>query len=707
MTRFSPFLILCGTLVLAAPVAFAQAIPADDAKSVYKDASATVGARVEDLLGRLSTDEKIKMLGGTGFTTQPVERLGVPAFQMSDASCGVRYQLPSPAYTASVCLAASWDATLAQRVGASLGRDCRARGVHILLGPGVNLYRAPMNGRNFEYMGEDPVLAGGMAAAFIRGVQGQGVAATLKHYAANNQEFSRHDLSSDADERTLRELYLHTFQIALRDGQPECVMSSYNPVNGVHASQNGWLLNEVLKGEFGFRGMVMSDWVSCYDTLGMANGGLDLEMPNAKFYTTDKLRPPLADGRVSTSTLDDKIRRQLRVAFEMGWFDRPQKDPSIPHDDPASYAVNADEARGGITLLKNTDNLLPLDPARVKRVVVVGPNSDHPVTGGGGSAYVMYSHAVSVLDALQHAAPAGTVSRLVWNAGEMMPADGEAGLQAVRGADAVVVCVGFDDPSIEGADHGTADEHEGGDRRYALPGGQVNLITALAKLNGRVAVVLNAGGSVGTASWIERVPALLHAFYPGSEGNTALAEIIFGKTNPSGKLPFSWEKRWEDSAAYGNYPDKDHPTANTYKEGVFLGYRWFDAKNKEPLFPFGFGLSYTRFALSDLKARRSGTDEVELSVAVQNTGERPGAEVVQVYSDPPAGALPRPARELKAFGKVSLQPGETKTVALKVKLADLAAWDPAEKKWTMFPGEYVFQAGESSRDLPLRAALTF
>ncbi len=702
----SPLLILGGALALLVPAASAQ--QPTDAHPVYKDPKAAVEARVEDLLQRLTPDEKLKLLAGTGFTTQPIERLGVPAFQMSDASVGVRYDLPSPAYTASMCLAASWDQTLAQRVGVSLGRDCRSRGVHYLLAPGVNLYRAPMCGRNFEYMGEDPVLTGELAAGFIRGLQSQGVAATIKHFAANNQEYSRFDLSSDVDERTLRELYLRTFQIALRDGQPKCVMNSYNPINGVHASQNGWLLNDVLKGEWGFRGLLMSDWVSTHDPLGCANGGLDLEMPDARFFKADKLRPLIDGGQIKAATVDDKIRRQFRVAFEMGWFDRPQTDPSIPRDDPASYAVNVDEARGGITLLKNTGNLLPLDPAKVRRVLVVGPNADHPVTGGGGSSFVMYSHAVSVLTALQRAVgPSGEVSRFEWDAGATAPADGEAGLQAVRDAEAVVVCIGYDDHSVDGADHGESGEHENGDRRYALPAGQAHLVSALAKLNGHVIVVLNAGASAQTAGWIDHVPVLLHAYYPGAEGNTALAEIIFGKTNPSGKLPFSWEKRWEDCAAYGNFPDKEHPKANTYKEGVFLGYRWFDAKNKEPLFPFGFGLSYTTFALSDLKAARgNGADEVQISMSVQNTGSRAGAEVVEVYAAPPAGALPRPPRELKAYGKVFLQAGETKTVALKVKLADLAAWDPDAKKWTTFPGEYVFQAGDSSRDLPLRAALT-
>ena len=415
----------------------------------------------------------------------------------------------------------------------------------------------------------------------------------------------------------------------------------------------------------------------------------------------------LADGRVMAATLDEKIRRQLRVAFERGWFDRAQKDASVPHDDPASDAVNVEEARGGITLLKNTGGLLPLDPAKGGRVVVLGPNSDHPVTGGGGSAYVTYSHAVSVLDALQQVAGAEKVRRLVGGPEEMFPGDGEAGLQTLREAAAVVVCVGFDSPGATWNDYGDFKEYEGWDRQYRLPAEQARLLLKVAKVNPRVVVVLNAGGSVETASWIEHVPALLHAYYPGAEGNTALAEIVFGKTNPAGKLPFSWEKRWEDSAAYGNYPNHDHPNSNTYKEGVFLGYRWFDAKNLEPLFPFGFGLSYTAFVLSDLKAERRGEEEVDVSVTVRNTGPRAGAEVVQVYVAPPAGGVPRPRRELKAYAKVFLQPGESQTVRLETKTADLATWDEVAKKWIVPAGEYVLQAGDSSRDLPLSTELKF
>ncbi len=701
-------LLLSLSIVLALVVRSAPAqAPADDQPPVYKDAQASAEARTEDLLKRLTTEEKIKLLGGQhDFYTQGIERLGLPAFRMSDGPQGVRCAGPSTAYTAGIALAASWDTELARKVGASYGRDARARGVHYLLAPGMNLYRAPMNGRNFEYYGEDPLLSGLTAAAFVQGVQSQGVAATIKHFAANNQEYQRHDISSDLDERTLRELYLRNFQIAVREGQPKCVMNSYNPINGVHATENPWLNNDVLRGEWGFKGLLMSDWDASYNAEGMANGGLDLEMPSGKFFNEAKLKPLLDSGKVSLETIDEKVRRQLRVEFELGWFDRPQEDQSIPKDDPASVEANMAEAAGSITLLKNEGNLLPLNPEKFKNVVVLGPNAFLPTTGGG-SGFVSYFHALGAVAGIEDAAHDARhkVIPLTWEPEQNVPANGEEGIAMVRSADAVVICVGFNDPGCWQVDHGSANEREDQDRRYDLPPEQDKFIARVAKVNPHTVVVLNAGGSVATASWIGHAAALLHAYYPGTAGNLALGRILFGEVNPSGKLPFSWEKRWQDSAAYGNYPSKEHPHSNTYKEGVLLGYRWFDAKGTEPLFPFGFGLSYTQFVLSDLKAEQSGEDAVNFSVQVRNSGERAGAEVVQVYAAPPGGEEGRAPRELKAYGKVLLQPGETKTVILKTKVADLMVWDSAAKKWTLPSGDYVFQAGDSSRNLPLKTTL--
>ena len=713
--KLSPFFSVTALLVAAFSFSpsssWADATP--NAPPLYKNSAAPVEARVEDLLGRLSQDEQFLMLGGTGFTTQPIERLGLPAFVMSDGPVGARNSGPTTAYTAGIALAASFNTELADRVGKALGRDCRARGVHMLLGPGINLYRAPMCGRNFEYFGEDPLLSGKTAAAYIRGVQSQGVAATVKHYAVNNQEVSRHNLSSNLDEQTLRELYTRNFLIAVRDGQPKCLMTSYNPINGVHASQNRLLIKDMLKGEFGFKGLVMSDWDSCYDTLRMALGGLDLEMPKAVWYKADKLRPLLDLERIAPDVID-KVRRQLRVGFEMGWFDRPQLDPSIPKDDPTSAAVALEEAREGIVLLKNKDNLLPLDKAKIHQIVVVGPNGGHPVTGGGGSSYVKPFHAVSLLEGLQQMA--GDASKVVYLDWNPNTAPSKDALRIVQEADAVVVSVGFDWPGVRnsGPDDGffvTAKtfppqaEGEGGDRSYTLPPGTPEMIQAVAAANPRTVVVLNAGGSVESVGWIDSAAALVHAFYPGQAGGTALAEIVFGQTNPSGKLPFSWEKRWEDSAAYGNYPTKDDPTSNDYKERLLLGYRWFDTKQIAPLFPFGFGMSYTHFDLSNFAASKDDPDNLTFTVEVQNNGARSGAETVQVYVDT-TGQPGRPAHELKAYGKVFLQPGEKKTLTLSVKRVDLATWDAVAHHWVEAKGECSFLAGESSRELPLRTALS-
>ena len=709
-------------------------ILAEEAGPLFKDPSASVEARVEDLLGRLTLEEKISMLGGTGFGTKEIPRLGIPSFGMTDASMGIRGK--STAYANGVGLASTWDADLAEKAGRALGSDCRAQGKNFLLGPGMNLYRAPMCGRNFEYLGEDPVLAGILASRFIQGLQSQQVAPTAKHFAMNEQELDRNNLSSDVDERTMRELYLKPFEIMVKNGALG-VMSSYNPINNVHASQNDWLLNQVLKKEWGFKGMVMSDWNSCYDAEGMANGGLDLEMPHGSNFTTNKLLPLISAGKVLPATLDDKIRRQLRVAFTLGWFDRPQQIKSIPVDNPASCAVALQEAREAVTLLKNEKALLPLDPSKVKKVVLLGHNADPAVYGGAGSSIVAPFHTVSVYQGVATLLGSeATVKRVPWkragipdptptppNAPRSKPhitaldANGAEGtppipaeyIDDVKTADAVIVCVGFaqSPPSYtEGSPEVFDHEGEGNDRPYTLPPGQAELIRAAAELNPKTIVILNAGGSVATEDWIGKAPALLHAYYPGQEGGTAIAEILFGKTNPSGKLPLSWEKKWEDSAAYGNYPvNKKEGRVNNYKEGVFLGYRWFDSKKIEPLFPFGFGLSYTSFAYSDLKIVPGKDGNYTASLVVKNTGQREGSEVVQLYVQPPAAPVPRPLRELKGFTRLELTPGESKTITMTFDSQGLAYWDPASKQWTATPGQYVVAVGTSSAKLILQAPL--
>jgi len=690
-----------------------MACPFSNAQTpVYKNPKAPVEERTADLLRQLTLDEKLKLIGGDHFSTFAIERLGIPAYKMTDGPMGIRANGKTTAYPGGVALAATWNTGLAERIGVAFGRDCRARGIHILLAPGMNLYRAPMCGRNFEYLGEDPTLAGDMASAFIQGVQSQGVAATAKHLAGNEQEVDRHDLNSAIDERTLRELYLKPFEIAVKNGV-RCVMNSYNPLNGIHATQNNWLNNTLLKGDFGFQGVLMSDWQSCYDTLGMTNGGLDLEMPLGKFYEAGALKALLSSGKIKETTIDEKVRRILLLGFSMGWFDRPQQDSSIPLDDPESAKASLDSARESITLLKNERRILPLDRSGIKRIVVLGPNADPAVIGGGGSALVKEpAHVVSALQGLKEKAGGVEIVRVPWlGASKLIPKEFT---EAIKGADAAVVCVGFNDSrsllkNIEAEAQAkprdsSMIESEGSNRHYELPLNQPELIKAVVALNPKTIVVLNAGGSVATADWVSSVPVLLHAYYPGQEGGTALAEILFGETNPSGKLPFSWEQRWEDCAAFGNYPlSRQQKGSNTYKEGVLLGYRWFDAKGLKPLFPFGFGMSYTRFAYSDLKITPDeNTNGLVISATIKNTGEREGEEIAQIYIAPPEIGIVRPVRELKGFAKVRLQPGESKTISIVIPHNSLAYWNPATKAWTVTPGKYSAEVGGSSRWLPLR-----
>jgi beta-glucosidase len=687
----------------------------------YRDPALSPEARAESLLRNLTLEEKIRLLSGDSYMGTPgIKRLGIPPFVMTDGPLGARSHGQSTAYASGMILAASWNVDLAQQVGASLGRDCRARGVHILLAPGMNLYRAPMCGRNFEYLGEDPLLAGGLASAYIRGVQGEGVAAVAKHFINNEQEFDRHRLSSDVDERTLRELYMRPFKICV-DAGVVSVMTSYNPLNGVHTSENEWLISTVLKKEWGFQGFVVSDWESTYNSLNMSIGGLDLEMPSGRFFNKSALVPLLQSGKITEDGLNDKIRRRLRVGFTMGWFDREQLRPEIPKDDPESARVALEGAREGVILLKNERDLLPLDLAKVRKIVVLGPNADPAVTGAAGSSFTKPFRSVSVLQGLRNiGGPGVEVIHVPWapagTAPAVQPGVKLAATEALRlpvipvgteallkSADAVVVCVGFQDPTTGTSNPANpASEGEGNDRRYELAPGQRELILEAERANPNTIVILNGGGSVRTIDWISEAPVLLHAFYPGQEGGTALAEILFGKVNPSGKLPFSWEKRWEDCAAYGNYPSAENPKANAYKEGIFLGYRWFDSKGIAPLFPFGYGLSYTKFAYRDLTVTPA-PDRAQLRFTIENIGSRAGAEIAQVYVESPKGDAPRPAQELAGFTKVYLQPGESRTVTMEVPTENLRYWNPETKTWTLTQGQYIFRLGAHSRQLSQEA----
>jgi beta-glucosidase len=671
----------------------------------------------------MSLHEKLDYIGGDrGIYIRAVPRLGIPEIKMSDGPSGCRSWGPSTGYPAGIALAATFDRAQAEATGAAVGRDCRARGVHVLLAPGVNIQRSPLDGRNFEYLGEDPFLAGTMAASYIRGVQAEGVLATVKHFAGNNQEWDRRNISSEIDPRTLREIYLPAFERAVREGGVTAVMTAYNRLNGVYCSEDAWLIGDVLKGQWGFTGFVMSDWAAVHDGVGAMNAGLDLEMPTGACMNRDTLLPRLADHTVDLANLDDKVRRILRTIVAAGFLDRPQKRDDIPLDDPASAKVALDTARRSLVLLKNAGDLLPLDRSKLKRIAVIGPNAQPAVVGGSGSAFVTTFHAISVLDGIAAAAQGVPVD---YHPGVRRISTKSAGFEGgaevsalARQASVVVVSVGFG----QNADSNSARtafasfwppawarksglvEAEDSDRPFELPAAQLETIRLAVAANPRTIVLLNAGGGVDMQTFVDRVPALLLAWYPGQEGGRAVADVLFGDVNPSGKLPVTLARRYADYPSATSY-NVNQGGKTPYAEGIFVGYRGFDARQIEPAFPFGFGLSFTRFAYSDLRVRANPDGSARVEVAVTNTGARVGDEVVEVYVAPPKQSVPRPPQELKGFARVSLSPGESKEVSVSLEPRAFAFWDDRGKDWAVEGGHFDILVGASSRDIRARQAL--
>jgi len=795
---------------------------------------------VADLLGKLTVDEKIALISGPDWMhTAAVERLGIPALKFSDATAGVRCWGPSTAYPAPVALAATWDADLAREMGRAIGRDARARGVNVVLGPGVNICREAQCGRNFEYMGEDPRLASVMAVNYIRGMQSEGVAACVKHFAVNEEETERGSMNMIVSRRALEEIYLPPFRAAIEQGGAWTAMCAYNKVNGAWCSANDFLLTDEMRKQWHFQGVMMSDWGAAHDTRGDLNAGLDLEMDGKPriFYNADAIKPLLASGAVSRTTLDEHVRRILRLIVAMGFMDRDQTDASIPQDDPANEAVAQKVASEGIVLLRNAGSLLPLDRAKVKHVVVMGPNAQEAAIGGGGSAWVTPFSKLSVFDGIRGVAGPGVevdcispatdrlyqeavfqpatgqgtglsaeyfsnpdlsgaplvqrVDRTVnfeWNDAEAVPGISSTSAFSARWKGTLtapesgryVFAVSSDDGSrvflddrkildmwsnhpvkhkeiemdlVKGETHrlrveyynarwnalmqfgwgregltpaqqaliAKADaviyagglkasiEHEGSDRTWVAPPSQTEELQQVLALNPRVVLAVNAGANLGFGDVGEKVPALLWCWYPGQNGNTELAKILFGDTDPSGHLPDTFEKRFEDAPAFGNFPgDEANGGSVNLAEGIYVGYRWYDKKQIAPEFPFGFGLSYTTFALKNFSVRREepGQDRrFTASVDVTNTGSRKGAEVVQLYVRP-FDASDRPVQELKGFRRVELSPGETKTVALPLTAEDFALFDEKKSAWDVPPGSYHIAVGTSSRDMAQEAEVT-
>ena len=827
----------CVALLLLVAFSPAQA-PSPDSPEIEQ--------KVNAVLSKMTLEQKIDLLGGINvFDVRGFPELGLPLLHTADGPIGVRNDGPSTTMAGGIGLAATFDPALAKEVGTQIGRDARSKGKHFHLGPGVNIYRSPLNGRNFEYFGEDPFLGARIVVGYITGVQSQGVASTVKHYMGNNSEFDRHGTDSVIDDRTMREIYLPIFEAAVREAHVAAIMDSYNLTNGEHMTQNSHMNNDIVKKEWNFPGVIMSDWDATYDTVGAANGGLDLEMPSGKFFNREKLLPAVKEGKVSEATIDDKVRRILRTEFEFGWPDRNQQDTSIPRLNQEGRRVALQAAREAIVLLKNDGNVLPLDKKKIKTIAVIGPNAYPAVPVGGGSAQVQPFNSVSILEGLSNhlgtSAAVTSINGLMslghatittnfqqkatgndpglkletfdngnlsgppvktevshhvvlgqpfditalnfdeidftsllqfhstserWTgyyvpkssgsfdifvqqggfspSGFRMYVDGKLpfdnwsnqknilaqtslaldakphqivvehhtdagfGLPFIRmgivpqgtwvdpaaeelaaKADAVVVAVGFNPQS----------ETEGWDRTFDLPPGQNELIQKVAAKNKNVIVVITSGGGVDMTPWLDKVSGVVEAWYPGQEGGTALAEILTGDTNPSGHLPATFERRWEDNPAHDSYYPADGTNKVPYKEGVFVGYRGYEHNKTKPLFPFGYGLSYTTFKYSNLLA-----DEHSISFEVTNTGFRAGDAVPQVYIAPEQSSVPRPAKELKGFARVTLQPGETKSVSILLNGRSFAFWGGGA--WKVEHGDYDVLVGSSSDQIELQGKIT-
>jgi beta-glucosidase len=802
--------------------------------------------KVDNLLQQMTKDEKISLLAGSDmWHTTPIERLRIPAIRLTDGPNGVRgasgnYSPTSACFPCGSALAATWNTKLVERIGQALAEEVKAKAGHILLAPTVNIHRSPIAGRNFECYSEDPYLAGIMAAAYINGLQKKGVGACIKHFVCNDQEFERHTISAEVQERPLREIYLEPFRIAMNQAKPWSVMSAYNRINGISANANDYLLREILKEEWGFDGVVISDWFGTYDP-STARGSLDIEMPGpARWASSEHVKNALAEGQINESDIDDKVRRILSTIFRVGAFEKPEFAPEKAVDHPEHRALIRETAAEAIVLLKN-NNLLPLKPSKVRKLLVIGENASLPQIVGGGSAHVHPHYVISPLQGIQERAGseidvsytmgcwihrslpsanpawfqteeghhelslsvyansdfkgepvlkrAVTRTSLSWFGSEQ-PAPGSdhfsmrlqgrlippesgvyhLGLQCIgRGrilvdGEEVLPFREYRDPaewahatiplacgkglardisieytwsddtpwrtlrlalspptpedSLDVAEAMASEsdavvivagltnewESEGADRvDMRLPGQQDLLISRIAAVNPHTVVVLNAGSPL-EMPWVNEVAAILHIWYGGQEVGHALADVLFGDVNPSGKLPTTFPCRLEDNPAYLYYPGENGKAY--YGEGIFVGYRYYDKKKIEPLFPFGFGMSYTSFFYKSIKLDKEKykpNEDINILVALQNTGQHAGKEVIQLYVRDIKSRLIRPEKELKRFAKIYLEPGEARTVSFSLTREDLSYYDDLKKMWVAEPGIFEILVGGSSRELPLKA----
>ena len=801
---------------------------------------------INGLVDKMTLEEKLSLLAGVDlWHTAAIDRLGIPSVKVTDGPNGARGAWgdlgpTSALFPVGTALAATWNTELIERTGAALAAEVKAKEAQVLLGPTVNIHRTPLGGRGFECYSEDPYLSGKMAAAYIRGLQNEGISACIKHFVCNDQEYERFTISTEVDERTLREIYLEPFRIALAEARPWSLMSSYNRLNGTYASENAGLLRQILEEEWGFDGMVMSDWKGTYSD-NVPQGGLDLEMPGpGRYMSPQVVRKALESGALSTADLDDKVGRILRWIERVGAFEHPVRGKEKAEDTPEQRAFMRSLAQETIVLLKNHGQLLPLDPARIKKIAVIGELADRPNAMGGGSSHVSPHYLISPLEGIQ--GRAGSAVQVQYALGCMVhrltPGLDKRTLTDEYGNPGALTLRLFDNlefsgtpgfeistdrsnvdwwgPGVPGVDQdrfcatlsGTFTPLQGGNHTFAvssagqtrlwldghllidnwyesgsrtekrvqkslwagqpvklrvefrwsshddwrfvrvghlppavpdpigeavklaqqadavvvvagltsdwesesfdrvnmhLPRQQDQLIEALLDANPNTVVVLNTGSPV-TMPWADRAPVIMQQWYNSQECGNALADVIFGDVNPSGKLPTTFPRRYEDNPTIDTYPGQDGRIL--YSEGVFVGYRHYDSKSIEPLFPFGHGLSYTTFEYSNLRLSASQLSELEtleISLDVRNTGARAGKEIVQLYVHDAQSTFARPEQELKAFTKVELQPGETKTVQLRLGREAFRYYDVGQHSWRVEPGEFEIRVGRSSRDLPLRA----
>ncbi|WP_159501733.1 glycoside hydrolase family 3 C-terminal domain-containing protein [Microbacterium sp. 18062] len=650
----------------------------------------------------LTLEEKAALTSGADFwTTKPVERVGVPAVMMTDGPHGLRKQagasdhlgiatsVPATCFPPAVALGSSFDPELAERVGAALGVESAIEDVAVILGPGVNIKRSPLCGRNFEYFSEDPVVAGVLGAGLVRGIQSRGVGASLKHFAANNQETDRLRVSSDVDPRPLREIYLRGFQRVVEDAQPWTVMCAYNRINGVYASEDPWLLTSVLREEWGFEGLVVSDWGAVNDRVAGLPAGLDLEMPSSGGRTDAQLVAAVREGSLDEAALDAAAARVLDLVRKS----QARDGVDGPLDVDAHHALAHEAATRSIVLLKNDAATLPL--ARDVRIAVVGAFAEAPRYQGAGSSLINPTRLDAALDAIR-ALAAGDVA---YAPGFTLDGSGDA---AALRAEAVAVASEAE-TTVVFLGLPAAEESEGFDRAHIdLPGEQIELLDALLAAGANVVVVLSNGGVVALP-FADRVPAIVEGWLLGQAGGGATADVLFGVVNPSGKLTETIPLRLEDSPSFGFFPGEFGHVR--YGEGLLVGYRGFDAKKTPVAFPFGHGLSYTTFGYGAASASVSASGDVVVTVPVTNTGRVPGREIVQVYSSLERSVVLRAPRELKAFASVELDPGETREVALVVRRADLAYWDVRVDAWVVEGGDYTVEVAASSRDIRATATV--